>query len=182
MFFKNKHISNYTGWKYEYVSGSWSELYEALLDGKIDLLAGLSYTDERARQINYPAYEMGSESYYIYKKADNEEISSIDLSTTNGKKVGSLKNNLMTVFFDDWMKETGVSCETVLFDDFQTRDEAFANGTIDAFIAVNNNVPSNSGFTPVVKVGESSYYLAVAKGRTDLLKHLGISNYIYLIS
>lgn len=125
---------------------------------------------------------MGSESYYIYKKADNEEISSIDLSTTNGKKVGSLKNNLMTVFFDDWMKETGVSCETVLFDDFQTRDEAFANGTIDAFIAVNNNVPSNSGFTPVVKVGESSYYLAVAKGRTDLLKHLGISNYIYLIS
>lgn len=66
-------VANYTGWEYEYVSGGWSELYDALVDGEIDLLAGLSYTEERSSLINYPAYEMGLESYYIYKKAGNEE-------------------------------------------------------------------------------------------------------------
>ena len=165
-------VSNYTGWEYEYVPGGWSELYDALLRGDIDLLAGLSYTEERASLMNYPAYEMGVESYYLYKRAGNETISGIDLSTLNGKRVGVLRNNLMTDFFEAWMAESGVVCEEVLFDDFQTRDEAFADGTIDALIAVNNNVASNSGFSPVVMVGESSYYLAVTKDRMDLLSQL----------
>lgn len=165
-------VANYTGWEYEYVSGGWSELYDALLDGKIDLLAGLSYTDERAKLVNYPAYEMGLESYYVYKRAGNEQISGIDVSTLNGKRVGTLKNNLMTEYFEAWMQETGLSCTEVMFDDFETRDRAFADGTIDALIAVNNNVAANSGLTPVVMVGESSYYLAVSKDRTDLLDQL----------
>lgn len=165
-------IANYTGWEYEYVSGGWSELYDALIDGEIDLLAGVSYTSERESLMDFPAYEMGLESYYIYKKAGDEEINGIDIASLNGKRVGTLKNNLMTDFFESWMEESGVNCEEILFNDFQSRDEAFANGTIDAIIAVNNNVASNSGITPVVMVGESSYYLVVTKGRGDLLDEL----------
>ena len=165
-------VANYTGWEYEYVSGGWSELYDALLDGEIDLLAGLSYTEERAALMNYPAYEMGLESYYIYKRAGTEEISGIDLSTLEGKRVGTVKNNLMTEYFEAWMEKTGLHCEEVLFNDFETRDRAFADGTVDAVIAVNNNVAANSGFSPVVMVGESSYYLAVTVERTDLLDQL----------
>ena len=162
-------VANYTGWEYEYVPGGWSELYDALLNGEIDLLAGLSYTEERAALLNYPAYEMGLESYYIYKHAGDEEISGIDLTTLNGKRVGTLRNNLMTEYFEAWMEDTGITCEEVLFNDFETRDKAFEDGSIDALIAVNNNVASNSGLTPVVTVGESTYYLGVAKERTDLL-------------
>ena len=167
-----QNVSNYTGWEYEYVPGGWSELYDALLSGDIDLLAGLSYTEERSSLMNYPAYEMGVESYYIYKKAGNEEISGIDFSTLNGKRVGVLRNNLMTDYFEAWSEETGVVCEEVMFDDIQARDRAFADGSIDALIAVNNNVASNSGLSPVTMVGESTYYLAVTKERTDLLEQL----------
>ncbi|MCR5482097.1 MAG: transporter substrate-binding domain-containing protein [Clostridia bacterium] len=102
-------IANYAGWEYEYVSGGWAELYDALIKGKIDILAGISYTDERADLISYPAYEMGVESYYIYKRANDYEISGIDLSTLNGKKVGTVQNNVMTGFFEDWMKESGIT-------------------------------------------------------------------------
>ena len=165
-------VSNYTGWEYEYVFGGWSELYDALIKGDIDLLAGLSYTEERAPLINYPSFEMGVEAYYIYKRAGDETISGSNLSTLTGQRVGTLKNNLMTAFFESWMKESGAACEEVLFEDFQTRDEAFEAGEIDALIAVNNNVPSNSGLTPVVMVGGSSYFLAVTRERTDLLTEL----------
>ena len=165
-------VSNYTGWEYEYVYGGWSELYDAFISGDIDLLAGLSYTEERAPLMNYPGYEMGVESYYIYKKAGNEAISGSDLSTLTDQRVGTLRNNLMTAFFESWMKESGAACQEVLFDDFQARDKAFENGEIDALIAVNNNVPSNSGMTPVVMIGGSSYFLAVTRERTDLLAEL----------
>ena len=79
---------------------------------------------------------------------------------------------MMTDFFEAWMEDNGLDCEEILFSDFESRDEAFENGAIDAIIAVNNNVASNSGITPVVMVGESSYYLVVTRGREDLLDQL----------
>ena len=52
-------IATYNGWKYEYVYGSWSELYDAFVNGDIDLLAGLGYAEERLEIMNYPNYPMG---------------------------------------------------------------------------------------------------------------------------
>lgn len=167
-----QNVANYTGWNLEYVYGSWTDCYEAIMKGEIDLLAGMSYTKERADLVNYPGSEMGFESYYIYKKSANEEIVGSDLSTLSGKKVGTIKSNLMTSYFQSWKKETGIDCEEVLFDDFNARDQALDKGEIDAFIAVNNNVPANSGYSPVVMVGQDSYFLAVTKERTDLLEEL----------
>ena len=42
-----RKLSEYTGWKYEYVYGGYGELYQMLLDGRIDLLAGLAKREER---------------------------------------------------------------------------------------------------------------------------------------
>ncbi len=55
-------LSEYTGWKYEYEYGSFSDLYQMLLDGEIDLLAGLAWRENRAELIGYPDAIMGSES------------------------------------------------------------------------------------------------------------------------
>ena len=47
-------LSEYTGWKYEYVYGEFGDLYQMLLDGKIDFLAGLAWRADRAGIIGYP--------------------------------------------------------------------------------------------------------------------------------
>ena len=57
-----RKVASYSGWKYEYVYGEWSELYGKLLKGELDVMAGLSYTSERAPYISYPDYEMGKEA------------------------------------------------------------------------------------------------------------------------
>ena len=36
-------IATYNGWRYEYVHGSWTDMYDAFVRGDIDLLAGLGY-------------------------------------------------------------------------------------------------------------------------------------------
>ena len=41
-------ISYITGWKYEYVYGSFKECLDMLADGEIDILGSVSYTPERA--------------------------------------------------------------------------------------------------------------------------------------
>lgn len=65
-----QRISDYTSWDYEYVYGEWSELINMLKDGKIDILAGVSETDERKRSMLFPEFEMGRESYYLYQPQD----------------------------------------------------------------------------------------------------------------
>ena len=60
-----RKISEYTGWKYEYVYGSYTDLYNLLLEGKIDLLAGLAWKESRKNIIAYPEAAMGSETYAL---------------------------------------------------------------------------------------------------------------------
>ena len=67
-------LSEYTGWRYEYVYGSFSELYQMLLDGDIDLLAGLAWREDRAGLIGYPTAVMGNESYYLVRHGEDLEI------------------------------------------------------------------------------------------------------------
>lgn len=59
-------VSAYTGWDYEYVTGSWEELVKKLQDGEIDLMSALSYTDERAETMLFSDQPMGKEKYYLY--------------------------------------------------------------------------------------------------------------------
>lgn len=62
-------LSEYTGWKYEYVYGEFGDLYQMLLDGKIDFLAGLAFRADRKALIGYPDAPMGSENYNLVKRA-----------------------------------------------------------------------------------------------------------------
>ena len=56
-------LSEYTGWHYEYVYGDFSDLYDMLLKGDIDLLAGLAWREDRQEIIGYPESPVGNETY-----------------------------------------------------------------------------------------------------------------------
>ena len=92
-------IAAYTGWDYEYVEGSWPELLQMLINGEIDLMSDVSYTDERAESMLFSSLPMGAEEYYIFISPDNEEINRDDLSTFNGKKAGVNKGSVQAGFF-----------------------------------------------------------------------------------
>ena len=83
-----RKIAAYTGWQYEYVEGTWTDLLGMLERGEIDMLSDVSYTKERAEKLLYPSVPMGQENYYIYKDSTNPDISSDNLSTPNGKRIG----------------------------------------------------------------------------------------------
>ena len=96
-------LSEYTGWKYEYVYGGFGDLYQMLLDGEIDLLAGLAWREERASLISYPKEIMGNESYYLVKHEADADITA-DPATMNGCRIGVLDSAMVSVlekYLDD---------------------------------------------------------------------------------
>ena len=66
-----RRIAAYTDWKYEYVEGTWPELYQKLIDGEIGLMSDVSYTPERAELMLFPNLLMGSEEYYLFVDINN---------------------------------------------------------------------------------------------------------------
>ncbi len=165
-----RKLSEYTGWKYEYVYGGFSELYQMLLDGKIDLLAGLAWREERAELIGYPDAVMGNESYYLIKHDSDLQVTS-DPATLNGYRIGVLDSVMVSVL-EQYLESYGIRAEIVTYPDHTQLFSAFDFRDVDV-LAVESDGAHGREHTEVLCVfGISDYYLCVSKKRPDLLAEL----------
>lgn len=165
-----RKISEYTGWEYEYVYGSFSELYDQLEDGEIDLLAGLAKTDERIDVIGYPDMPMGSEIYNLVKHNYETTITS-DPATLEGRKIGILDSALVNVL-GSYLDENGVNAQIISYIDYVSLFEAFDNGYVDVAAVEGSGAYGRDAAEVVCTFGNSDYYLCVNIQRQDLLDEL----------
>ena len=168
-------ISAYTGWSYEYVENSWSNLFQMLKNGEIDLLSDVSYKPERTEYMSFPDLPMGAEAYYIYIDAENREITAEDLSTFNGKRIGVNVGSIQEGFLKDWAERNGLSIEIVPLDIEESESlNMLMRGELDGYTTV-YSFGSEQKIVPVARVGASDYYYAVNKNRPDLLAELNMA-------
>ena len=167
-------VASYTGWKYEYVYGYFSDLCEMLIEGKIDILPDVSYTEERSKLMNFPNHDMGVETYYLYSKKEHEELkNNKDFSFLNGKSVGINKNSYQYNLFYDWKKNNKVECIVNEYDFSDEVGNLLNEGKIDYYLEI--DYVAEDDWIPVAKVGTSNFYLAVNKKRSDLLEELNFA-------
>ncbi|SEF66567.1 HDIG domain-containing protein [Lachnospira multipara] len=165
-----RKLSEYTGWKYEYVYGTYNELYEQLLDGEIDLLAGLAKTPEREELISYPAMPMGTEIYHLIKHTYDTDVTNDPTSFSN-KKIGILNSAIIDVFYN-YVLEYDVDCNVIKYDDYESLLHDFDNGGIDIAAVEGSGTYSRTNSEVVGTFGSSDFYLCVNKDRPDLLEEL----------
>ena len=170
-----QRIAIYSGWNYEYVEGSWSELFEKLVNGEIDLLSDVSYTPERAEKILYSAEAMGTEDYHLFISPTNTEIRPDDFSTLNGKLVGVNKNSIQEKLFIDWAKNHNVTPEiTELTGKTPELLEMLARGEIDALVTL-DTYATTADIISVCKIGSSDVLFGISKSRPDLKQDLDMA-------
>ncbi len=165
-------ISEYTGWQYEYVYGGFNELYEMLLTGDIDLLAGLAKRDDRVDVIGYPDSPMGNETYTLVGHDDD----SVDYSLTSieGKRIGVLKSAIVDVL-ERFLADNSIKAGVVPFDDYESLFEAFDNKQVDILAAEGDGAYGRSHARVIGVFGTSDYYLCVNVQRPDLLEELNMA-------
>ncbi len=166
-------IAAYTGWRYEYVYGSWPDLMQMLTDGEIDLMSDFSYTVGRARSILYSMVPMGAEEYYVFvSSARHSGIDSTDYSTFSGKKFGINQGSVQVSMFRNWASKKGVDAEVVELTVGEAENVAMLErGEVDALVA-NDGFGNSDTLLPVCKIGSSDFYFAVSKTRPELLAEL----------
>lgn len=165
-----RKLAEYTGWKYEYVYGSFTDLYQMLLDGEIDLLAGLARKEDRIGLIGYPDEAMGHESYNLVKHGQDTEINS-DPVTLTGKKIGVMESAIVDTL-NEFLDSHDVKAEVITFPDYDSLFAAFNAGELDVFAGEGDSGFSVENAVILYSFGTSDYYLTVNKQRPDLLEQL----------
>jgi len=165
-----RKLSEYTGWEYEYVYGDFSELYQMLLDGKIDLLAGLARKEDRIPVIGYPDAVMGSESYYLVKYDEDTDITA-DPATLNGCRIGVL-DSAMVDALKQYLDDNHVNAEIVTYPDYTQLFSAFDSHSINVLAAESDGAHGREHSEVLCVFGSSDYYLCTSISRPDLLQEL----------
>ena len=168
-------IAAYTGWNYEYVEGNWGQLVQKLINGEIDMLGGVSYTEARANVVQFSSYPMGTEEYYLFINGDKVAEYNEDFSYFNGKKIGVNKQSVQLEFFKEWEKQHNIQTELIELPDGESKSmKLLKDGEIDGFVSVDNYL-SFENIVPVVKIGYSDFFFAVSKKRSDILDELNVA-------
>ena len=165
-----RKLSEYTGWTYEYIYGDFSELYQAFLNGEIDLLAGLAFKEERARLIGYPDEPMGHESYNLIKHDTDDEITA-DPASWEGKQIGVL-DSAMVEALQKYLDEHHAQAEIVPFQDYPPLYEAFDAGETDMVVTEDDFIYEHDHAEFLCVFGATDYYLCVSRKRPELLEEL----------
>ena len=165
-------VAAHTGWKYEYVEGSWAELMSMLKNGQIDLLGGISYTEERSTSMLFSELPMGEDKYYLYVDTSNTDISTSDLTTLNGKRIGMLPNALPAEMFHEWEKSHGVNTQQVDITSVDDVRQKLKDHEIDGFVLNESPQWERDNISPAILIGGSYNYFAVSKKRPDLKEEL----------
>ena len=165
-----RKLAEYTGWKYKYVYGTFGELYEKLLKGEIDLLAGLAWREDRKGRVGYPETPMGSEIYSLVKHENDESISA-EPSTLSGRKIGVL-DSAVAGSLAKYLALHGVKAKIVTFKDYTALYEAFDGGLVDVLAAEGDGAYGRKQAEVLCAFGASDYYLCTSIARPELLDEL----------
>lgn len=161
-------LSYYTpGWRYEYVSGTFTELMDMLEAGEIDLMPNISYSEERAQKLLFSSNPEGTERYYIYAKPDRDDLAKGDPQALQGLTIGYNPDVMQTFVGQQWLANEGITCTYKEINTGGALFAALANGEVDAVIM--NDTISSPEASPMFYVGSSDYYFAVPKSRPDLM-------------
>jgi PAS domain S-box-containing protein len=105
-----KYIAKKEGWTIEYISESWTQGYEDLRSGKLDILGAIAFSDQR-KQIFTFTYENVLSNWgqiYISRQSGIESI--LDLG---GKKIAVLQNDIYYNGLKELVKQFGIECRFI---------------------------------------------------------------------
>ena len=157
-------------WRYEYVTGTFSELMDKLEAGEIDLMPNISYTEERAQKLLFSSNPEGTEHYYIYAKPGRADLATGDPNALNGLTIGCNQGVMQTEVGQQWIADKGVTCDYRYYATGNELFSALADDEVDAIIM--NDTLSSGDAMPMFSVGESNYYFVVPKSRQGLMDQI----------
>ena len=166
-----------TGWEYEYIEGTWDELYGKLLKGEIDLLSRVHRTETNVKNLLISDQPLGMENLYIITKSTNDDISAFDKSCLKGKRIGVKKGGIQFEELQKWQKTNKIDITICEYDiPEENLCQLLIEGIVDAIVTFPSMCSTvMNDFVPVEHLRTIGIFFAVNKNRPDLMRELDVS-------
>ena len=149
-------LAGYTGWKFEYVKCDWSNCFDMLEKGEIDIMGDISYTEERTEKMLFSEKPMGKEKY----------------KSLDGKRVGVLMGTEPEIMLTEWENKNGINTEHINVYNNDDVEKKLANHEIDCFVSLEESIWSEQEISSVTNIGKSGIYFVINKERSDVKTEL----------
>ena len=169
-------ISYFTGWKYQYVYGSFKELYDMLVEGEIDLFGDVSYTEERSKLFFFSTYPQGKDVYFLYTTKDRTDLLSGNVRRLQGTRIGVTQGSYQETLLREWLANNNIDAKIQMYDGYEALMADLDGGNLDV-IATPKLSSGDYHYGAIIDIGFDDYYFAVSKSRPDLLSELNEALY-----
>lgn len=166
-------IARYTGWKYNFVYGSWETQLKNLKSGKIDIVCQAQKTEEHCNDFIFSNNSVGIESNVLYARKDDERYYYNDYKHFNGMKVALLKESYQNDEFQKFSKEKDFKCEYIFFETTEGCFAALNNKKVDA-VAV-GSLSLQSDYKVISKFGTSMFYFMANPQKADIISEINFA-------
>lgn len=162
-------IAQHTGWTYEFVEGSFEELYGQLMDGNIDILGSVLYSRERAQEVAFPDYSAGSVYTTLFAAGDSALLAN-RTEQYNGISVAMVEQSGSGVALNEYATEnefqyTIVPCDTA----DEVYDHVYA-GTADAGVV--SGYQANGATKELSRFAPNEFYFCTNQNKPEVLRGL----------
>lgn len=163
-------IAKYTGWKYEFVEGTWPECIERLEKGEIDLLGGVEKKDGRETRMHFASSSSANSSNCLMIAGNSDTYSYEDFEAFDGMKIGTLNISSSSTSLQEYSEKNGFTYETVGFETEEEMKKALKNGQVDSVFL--SDLRKLDEYKIIASFGYAPLYYVTSLERTDLQKEL----------
>lgn len=128
------YVARKEGWQVKYRYGTWKELYQALLDGEVDLVACIGITDARKAQVDFTNQYLFLDWGVIYTRPGSAIQSILDL---RGKRVAGMQGSVYTDGLDRTLRQFDITAKMLETKDYEQAFRALQEGRADATVSTN---------------------------------------------
>lgn len=139
-----KEISNYTGWRYDFIYAPLTECLSMIKNGQADFLAGIEYSEERTEHFAFSRHAMGEEYVMLYKNENDDSICYGEYEAFNGKTIAMLRDTQLNVLFDEFADKNHIEVSRVYYNTFEEMQTALEKKEVDLLVSGSINA-SKSG-------------------------------------
>lgn len=139
-----KAISQYTGWKYEFVVEPFAQCMEDLRAGRIDLVGSVSKNPQREQEFLFTQHNVGHASAKLVTLATNTHYAFEDFGKFNRIRIGVVKGSYSERVLPSFARDRNFTYEPVLFTspaelDIAVQSEQVECALISGLRTVNNS-------------------------------------------
>lgn len=161
-------LSQYTGWRYEWVHVNFKDIPRLLADGTIDLTCGVSYLPSRTGYYDYSRLPAGYETVTLHALED-APVYYMDLKKFDGMRVGTVKGSYGGVMLDRFAQQHDISFNKLEYTSKKEIIEALHRKELDAYA---DGSLFGEGMKIIALITLEPFFFVTRKDDTTLLNQL----------